>query len=62
MKTLQEIDKAIAAETKGKTAVDALQYKIATYAAYYDLARLQCEKKDHYIILLEKEIETLKNK
>ena len=62
MKTLQEIDQEIAAETKGRTAVDALQYKIATYAAHYDLARLQCEKKDKYIILLEHELETLKNR
>ena len=62
MKTLQEIDIEIAEETKGLTDIDALQYKIATYASYYDLARLQCEKKDHYIILLEHEIETLKNR
>lgn len=55
MKTLKEINKEIAEENKGKTAVDSLISKAATYASYYELARIRCE-------VLEKEIETLKNR
>ena len=76
MKTLQEIDKEIAAETKGKTAVDVLNHKVSVYGSYYEVAKqkilelkkyiakkeLECENRAKYIMLLEKELETLKNK
>lgn len=60
MKTLEEINKEIESENKGKTAVDSLINYAQTLASYYELARLKCKSKDNYIILLENEIEKLK--